>query len=125
MGSAGSPYTQPMTTVSAQAMKSSVIPLAPYVSIRWKRTTPPSIERERERESLTFGEGELKRFPSITSIFPPDLADERQPQEEADHGDGQNQQLSGTRPAQLPREQVSNGRGQALHAHKLEGDGTD
>lgn len=96
----------------------------PAGTVRVHQMEEDDASLEKDRESLTFGEGELKCFSSLISIFAPDLADERQPQEEADDGDGQNQQLSGTRPAQLSREQVGNGRGQALHAHKLEGDGT-
>lgn len=47
------------------------------------------------------------------------LRHERQPQEETDDGNGQDQQLSGTRLPQLAWEQVSDGCGQALHAHEL------
>lgn len=82
----------------------------------------PSLERERERS--TVGKEGFDRLSSIISIFPPDLADERQPQEEADHSDGQDQQLPGMWPAQLPREQVGDGRGQALHANELGGNST-
>lgn len=49
----------------------------------------------------------------------PHLSDERQPQEEADHGDGQNQQLPAVRPAQLLGEQVDDDRGQVVHVDKL------
>lgn len=70
--SAGSPYTQPMTTVSAQAMKSSVIPLAPYVSISWKRTIPPWKERERvqlsRRRDLILCTQSFPFFP-LTSLM--------------------------------------------------------
>lgn len=41
-----------MTRVSAQAMKRSVMPLAPYVSIRWKSEMPPWKKRKRETVKL-------------------------------------------------------------------------
>lgn len=35
------PYTQPMTSVSKQAMRSRLVPLGPYMSISLKRWSPP------------------------------------------------------------------------------------
>lgn len=56
----------------------------------------------------------------ITSQFAgPHLGDERQPQEETDHGHGQNQQLPAVRLAQLLREQVYDGCGQAVGMDQL------
>lgn len=47
------------------------------------------------------------------------LCEERQPQEEADHGNGQDQQLPAARPAQLLREQVDDDRGQGVGVDEL------
>lgn len=53
-------------------------------------------------------------FSRLQSFSSAHLSDQRQPQQETDHGDGQDQQLSGVRPPEAPRPQVSDGRGQAF-----------
>lgn len=112
--------------VSTQAMISKLVALVPNISTRWKRYIPPWVMKSGNTFSYFLFEYSTINLLWIvktqlpTRRRPAYFSNEGEPQQEANNSNDQDQNLSAARPPQMTWEQVSDGRGQALHAHKLQ-----